>query len=50
MPTDDLAGVLLGTLAAALEWPSIGVEHISLRSASPVVGTAGSTEAPTRPG
>jgi NAD(P)-dependent dehydrogenase (short-subunit alcohol dehydrogenase family) len=44
MPTDELAAVLVGTLASALRWPSIGIEHISLRSASPVVGTAVPTQ------
>jgi NAD(P)-dependent dehydrogenase (short-subunit alcohol dehydrogenase family) len=50
MPTDELAAVLVGTLAAALQWPSIGIDHISLRSASPVVGTAGPGSASKLPG
>jgi NAD(P)-dependent dehydrogenase (short-subunit alcohol dehydrogenase family) len=38
MDTDDLAGVLIGTLAAALAHPGIGIEHLVLRSPSPAMG------------
>jgi short-subunit dehydrogenase len=37
MPTDQLADVLAGIFAAMLQNPAIGIEHISLRSPSPVV-------------
>jgi NAD(P)-dependent dehydrogenase (short-subunit alcohol dehydrogenase family) len=38
MDTDELAGFLAGTLGAALAHPGIGVEHVVLRSPSPVLG------------
>jgi NAD(P)-dependent dehydrogenase (short-subunit alcohol dehydrogenase family) len=38
MDTDDLAGFLVGTLGTALDHPTVGVEHIVLRSPSPVMG------------
>jgi NAD(P)-dependent dehydrogenase (short-subunit alcohol dehydrogenase family) len=38
MDTDDLAGFLVGTLGSALDHPTVGVEHIVLRSPSPVMG------------
>ena len=38
MDTDDLAGVLIGTLGAALAHPGIGIEHLVLRSPSPAMG------------
>jgi len=39
MVTDELAEVLVGMFAAALRHPGIGVEHLTLRSPSPVLGT-----------
>ena len=38
MATGELADVVAGVLAAALPYPGIGVEHISLRSPSRVLG------------
>ncbi|MDQ1461452.1 MAG: hypothetical protein QOI08_2936 [Actinomycetota bacterium] len=38
MATQELADVLVGVFAAALPHPGIGIEHISLRSPSPVIG------------
>lgn len=38
MDTGELAGFLAGTLAAALAHPSVGIEHVLLRSPSPVLG------------
>ncbi len=38
MATDDVASYLVTALGAALAVPGIGVEHLTLRSPSPVVG------------
>jgi NAD(P)-dependent dehydrogenase (short-subunit alcohol dehydrogenase family) len=38
MDTDELAGFLAGTLATALAHPGVGIEHMVLRSPSPVLG------------
>jgi NAD(P)-dependent dehydrogenase (short-subunit alcohol dehydrogenase family) len=38
MDTDELAGFLAGTLGAALARPSVGIEHVLLRSPSPAMG------------
>jgi NAD(P)-dependent dehydrogenase (short-subunit alcohol dehydrogenase family) len=38
MDTGELAGFLVGTLAAALAHPGVGLEHVVLRSPSPVLG------------
>lgn len=38
MGTDDLAGFLVGTLGSALDHLTIGIEHVVLRSPSPVMG------------
>ena len=38
MDTDELAGFLVGTLAAALAHPGVGIEHVMLRSPSPAMG------------
>jgi hypothetical protein len=38
MDTGDLAGFLVGTLGSALDHPTICIEHIVLRSPSPVMG------------
>jgi NAD(P)-dependent dehydrogenase (short-subunit alcohol dehydrogenase family) len=38
MDPGELAGVLAGTLAAALAHPGIGIEHLVLRSPSPAMG------------
>lgn len=38
MDPDAVAGTLLGLLAAALDHPGVGVEHLVLRPASPVAG------------
>lgn len=40
MATDDVAAFMASTLGAALAFPGIGVEHITLRSPSPVIGSA----------
>jgi NAD(P)-dependent dehydrogenase (short-subunit alcohol dehydrogenase family) len=41
MTTDDVAGVLVGTLGAALAHPSVGIETFVVRSPSPVVRSFG---------
>jgi NAD(P)-dependent dehydrogenase (short-subunit alcohol dehydrogenase family) len=41
MATAELANVLIGLLAAALPYPGIGIEHITLRSPSAVMRAAG---------
>lgn len=40
MVTDEVAGFMASMLGAALAFPGIGVEHITLRSPSPVIGSA----------
>jgi NADP-dependent 3-hydroxy acid dehydrogenase YdfG len=37
METDDVAGFLVATLGAALRFPGIGLDHLVVRSPSPVV-------------
>ena len=39
MDTDDLAFGLLGVLAAVLPVPGVNIEHLTLRSPTPVVGS-----------
>lgn len=39
MDPDEVAGVLVGVFAAALDNPSVGVEHLVVRPPSPVVGS-----------
>ncbi|MCU1462876.1 MAG: short-chain alcohol dehydrogenase [Acidimicrobiales bacterium] len=41
MDTDDVAEVLLGVVASVLPFPGIGMEHIILRTPTPVIGPAG---------
>lgn len=43
MPTEDLARSLLGILASVLPFPGVGVEHVTLRSPSAVVGSHAAT-------
>ena len=38
MHTDDVAQVLVGTLATLLAVPGVGLEEVVLRSPSPVAG------------
>jgi NAD(P)-dependent dehydrogenase (short-subunit alcohol dehydrogenase family) len=40
MATDEVADVLVGLFAAALPYPGIALEHVTLRAASPVAGSA----------
>ncbi len=39
MATDDLVGVLTGMLALLVDTPGVGVDQLTVRSPSPVVGT-----------
>jgi NADP-dependent 3-hydroxy acid dehydrogenase YdfG len=39
MPTDDVAFALLGVLASVLRVPDVNIEHLTLRSPTPVVGS-----------
>ena len=50
MDTDDVASVLLGILGTALAYPAVGLEHLSLRSPSPVVGTTAADDGRRAPG
>lgn len=45
MRTDDVAGVLVATMAALLDHPQVGMDELVLRSPSAVVGSAGSIAA-----
>jgi NAD(P)-dependent dehydrogenase (short-subunit alcohol dehydrogenase family) len=38
MDTDELAGFLAGTLGTALAYPTVGIEHVLLRSPAPAMG------------
>jgi hypothetical protein len=38
MDTGELAGFLAGSLGTALAYPSVGIEHVLLRSPSPARG------------
>jgi hypothetical protein len=38
METTDVAGLLAGVLATALEFPGVGIEDLTVRSPSPVAG------------
>ena len=40
MATDEVVELMATTLAAALEFPGIGLEHVRLRSPSPIIGTS----------
>jgi NADP-dependent 3-hydroxy acid dehydrogenase YdfG len=40
--TDDVAGVLVATITTLLDHPEVGIDDLTLRSPSPVAGTAGS--------
>jgi NAD(P)-dependent dehydrogenase (short-subunit alcohol dehydrogenase family) len=40
MSTDEVGEVLIGIFAAALPYPGVGLEHITVRSPSPVIGSA----------
>jgi hypothetical protein len=39
MATTEVGQVLVDTLASALERPTVNVEHLSLRSPSPTLGS-----------
>ena len=43
MDTDDLAFGLLGVLASVLPVPGVNIEHLTLRSPTPVVGSTAAT-------
>ena len=45
MTTDEVAEVLIGTYAAGLDYPGINLEHLLVRSPSPVVGSSAHLEA-----
>ncbi|HEY3845077.1 MAG TPA: SDR family oxidoreductase [Acidimicrobiales bacterium] len=42
---DDVAGTLAGVLAAALDYPEVGLEHLVVRPNSPVLGASWSSQA-----
>lgn len=48
MHTDDVAAVLVATMATALAFPGVGLEHVVLRSPSAVAGPAWTPGSPRR--